>query len=147
MKTKMCVKCLEEKSVDVFPLQGRKSTSGTRYKVRRSECRDCYNVYMREYQKGRQEHKDLVKKSKHKKLQHVQKIKKDGGCCICGYNKCVKALHFHHLNPQEKSYEITWGCFRGKSLDSLNKEMDKCVILCANCHAEVEEGITELLSH
>lgn len=65
-----------------------------------------------------------------------------GKCKICGYNKCQQALQFHHIKPEEKSYGISDGVTR--SLDSCIKESNKCVLLCANCHAEIEAGIIKL---
>ena len=58
-----------------------------------------------------------------------------GECSQCGYNKCNDALDFHHLDPSIKDsnfYHIkSWGKER------IRKELDKCVLLCANCHREV----------
>lgn len=64
---------------------------------------------------------------------------KGGGCYICGYNKCQSALQFHHLVPNEKSLEIGTA-IRG-SFKKLLKEIDKTILLCANCHAELHAGI------
>jgi transcription elongation factor Elf1 len=66
---------------------------------------------------------------------------KGGKCEICGYNKCSRALSFHHRNPAEKDFNIS---LRGhsRSWDRVKAELDKCVLLCANCHMEVENGIT-----
>lgn len=58
---------------------------------------------------------------------------KGGCCCKCGYNKCVRALQFHHVNRGEKEFSIS-GVSRGWG--TIKKELDKCVLLCANCHAE-----------
>lgn len=64
---------------------------------------------------------------------------KGGKCEICGYNKmCLGAYHFHHLNPKEKSFGIS-ACT--KSFDYLKTEVDKCQLLCANCHAEEHEKL------
>jgi transposase len=65
-----------------------------------------------------------------------------GACSICGYMRSVRALHFHHLEPSQKRHEIN---ARGAAmaLDDLRTEAGKCVLLCANCHAEVEEGLAE----
>ena len=61
---------------------------------------------------------------------------KGGKCVICGYNKCEAALTFHHINPQEKDFTIsnktTW--------EGIVLELDKCDLLCTNCHAEVHAG-------
>ena len=62
---------------------------------------------------------------------------KGGKCSICGYDKCVAALEFHHINPESKLFGIsTKGITR--SLDLIKKELDKCILLCANCHREEE---------
>jgi transposase len=69
-------------------------------------------------------------------------VKEGGGkCVLCGYSKCVRALEFHHLDPSAKEFELNYrGCTR--SLAVLRAEASKCVLLCSNCHAEVEAGIT-----
>lgn len=66
-----------------------------------------------------------------------------GSCLLCGYNRCVAALHFHHVNPKDKRFHVA---LRGaaRSLERVRKEVQKCVLLCANCHAEVEAGMTAL---
>jgi transposase len=66
-----------------------------------------------------------------------------GKCILCGYSRCVRALEFHHLDPQTKEFELGQ---RGltRSLAALRAEASKCVLLCSNCHAEVEAGITDL---
>jgi transposase len=64
-----------------------------------------------------------------------------GSCCICGYRRNMRALHFHHLEPSQKRHEIN---AKGVAiaLEKLRVEAQKCVLLCSNCHAEVEDGIT-----
>lgn len=66
---------------------------------------------------------------------------KGGKCERCGYNKCFRALEFHHLDPSEKDFGIS-KCIT-KSLDLLKQEVDKCILLCSNCHAEVHEELTQ----
>ena len=66
---------------------------------------------------------------------------KGGKCEICGYNKCIEALEFHHINPKEKDFNISGGT---KSFNSLKSELDKCILVCANCHREIHSGITKL---
>jgi len=63
-----------------------------------------------------------------------------GACCICGYDRNMRALHFHHLEPSQKRHEIN---AKGVAiaLEKLRVEAQKCVLLCSNCHAEVEDGI------
>lgn len=63
---------------------------------------------------------------------------KGGKCAICGYNRCLLALEFHHLDPLEKDFSIS---SRMTSWKAIVKELDKCVLLCANCHREVHDGL------
>jgi HNH endonuclease. len=68
---------------------------------------------------------------------------KGGKCELCGYKKCPRALSFHHIDPKKKAFGIsTKGLTR--SWDKIREEIDKCVLLCANCHMEVHDGITQL---
>jgi len=60
-----------------------------------------------------------------------------GGCKLCGYSRCERALEFHHLDPKSKQFQIT---SHTRSLARLRAEASKCVLLCSNCHAEVEAG-------
>jgi predicted HNH restriction endonuclease len=63
---------------------------------------------------------------------------KGGKCEICGYNKCLAALDFHHLDPSQKEKEITrWRMCNYKYHDELFTELDKCILVCANCHREL----------
>lgn len=66
-----------------------------------------------------------------------------GACRLCGYDACVAALHFHHLDPATKHFTLSLvGVTR--ALDAARAEARKCVVLCANCHAEVESGVADL---
>lgn len=64
-----------------------------------------------------------------------------GKCLICGYDRCQRVLQFHHIDPSTKEFHIGQaGATR--SLARSRAEARKCVLLCANCHGEVEAGIT-----
>lgn len=60
-----------------------------------------------------------------------------GECTKCGYNKCIAALQFHHTDPSTKSYALSCNGLT-KGIDTLRQEAKKCILLCANCHAETE---------
>lgn len=66
-----------------------------------------------------------------------------GKCVICGYNNYQGALHFHHVNPDSKdrTVKLSGNCI---SWDRAKNELDKCVLLCGNCHSEVHAGVTDL---
>jgi hypothetical protein len=64
-----------------------------------------------------------------------------GACQACGYDRCIRNLHFHHLDPSQKSFQMSTGT--GKSLARFREEARKCVLVCANCHGEIEDGLIE----
>jgi transposase len=66
-----------------------------------------------------------------------------GACRLCGYDRSVAALHFHHIDREQKAFGLA---LRGvaRSLERCRAEARKCVLLCANCHAEVEAGLARL---
>lgn len=70
-----------------------------------------------------------------KKIEAV--IAKGGKCEVCGYAKNLSALEFHHINPKDKKFQIDLRVFSNLSLDRLTEEINKCMLLCANCHREV----------
>jgi hypothetical protein len=71
-------------------------------------------------------------------------VEEAGGRCVaCGYERCIAALHFHHLDPATKSFAVA-GAGITRSLAVSRAEAAKCILLCANCHAEVEVGAREV---
>jgi hypothetical protein len=68
-------------------------------------------------------------------------VEEHGGACQqCGYDTYVGALHFHHLDPTTKKFGVAaTGVTR--SLEAARLEAKKCILLCANCHAEAEAGL------
>ncbi len=59
---------------------------------------------------------------------------KGGKCCRCGYNKCINALEFHHIDPAKKTVSIS----KLTRLDNeAIQELDKCILVCSNCHREI----------
>jgi 5-methylcytosine-specific restriction endonuclease McrA len=71
-----------------------------------------------------------------KSLSHALKV---NGCAICGYDKCKRALHFHHINPKDKKFSIVIDNIRRKKTNDMVNELNKCILLCSNCHMEIEE--------
>ena len=64
---------------------------------------------------------------------------KGGKCVLCGYDRCNAALEFHRLDKKAKGFGLSRGG-RIRSWESMKKELDKCILVCANCHREVEVG-------
>jgi transposase len=72
-------------------------------------------------------------------------VRAGGRCEICGYDRYDGALQFHHRDPRTKAFSISRNGTT-RSFDEACAEADKCALLCANCHAEVEAGYVELPS-
>lgn len=62
-----------------------------------------------------------------------------GKCEICGYNKCLRSLEFHHIDPTTKTFTISK--YAVVSLNRLFEEIKKCILVCGNCHGEIEDGL------
>ena len=72
-------------------------------------------------------------------LELLAYIKQSQGCAICGYNKCSRALDFHHVNPKDKKFNCSINNFQRKSAEVFAIEIQKCILLCRNCHSEIHE--------
>lgn len=80
--------------------------------------------------------------SQRRKNKKLKLIKEFGGKCkICNYDKCDRALEFHHINPKKKSFGICYKGNIGKPYNELLEEAKKCILVCANCHREIEAGL------
>ena len=61
---------------------------------------------------------------------------KGGSCQICGYNRCINALELHHLDRNKKDFTISR---KSSSFENMKSEIDKCILVCSNCHREIHE--------
>ena len=96
--------------------------------------------HQREYfrtEKGKENHRKSREKFKNKIRQYIKDYKLFKGCSICGYKKCVSALDFHHNG--DKDFIISQGQRMNCSLARMKAEIEKCIVLCRNCHAELHE--------
>ena len=75
-----------------------------------------------------------------RKLKEKAVMVRGGHCQICGYNKHQGVLEFHHVDAASKSFGISGGGY-SRSWASIQAEMKKCVLVCANCHREIELGL------
>ena len=68
---------------------------------------------------------------------------KGGACQVCGYDRCLEALEFHHLDPTQKDFGISKRGYT-RSWAKVKEEVEKCILLCANCHRETHAGKLQL---
>jgi hypothetical protein len=98
-----------------------------------------WKEYQRNYQRGWYErHKTkrlaMIYDRKAAINEYIQDIRKELRCVDCG-ERHPATLYFHHLNSEDKMFNISEAVQRGFSLDKIKKEIKKCIVLCANCHA------------
>lgn len=107
-----------------------------------SQCKQCKRKMGTGYRKKNKiklaKQSTLRSRKDRKKYIPVHYNLKINGCAICGYNKCNAALDFHHVNPKDKKFSVAIGTM-GRSDNSIVKELNKCILLCSNCHREIED--------
>jgi len=86
----------------------------------------------RKYNRGcQQSRRAIVKKAK--------VIRNRGGqCSVCGYDKNLSSLTFHHVNPSEKLFSLDTRTFGNRKESIVLVEVEKCIVVCRNCHGEIE---------
>ncbi len=79
---------------------------------------------------------------KHGLDRKLKLVEMSGGKCVrCGYKRCLRALSFHHLEPEKKEFGLTLNNLWSKSWGKIVTEFKKCELLCVRCHAEEEDKI------
>lgn len=111
---KRCSVCGINKELTDFYARKRGSSIG-----KTSMCKVCHNAL-------------TLKRQRDRKKQAIEY--KGGKCELCGYSKCQGALEFHHKDPAEKDFILSAG--KLTSFNKIKPELDKCMLLCANCHRE-----------
>jgi transposase-like protein len=79
---------------------------------------------------------------KRRRIKRQLVLEAGGRCELCGYDRCVAALQFHHLDRDTKRFALSQDGV-SRSMAEARDEAAKCVLLCANCHAEVESGAAD----
>ena len=74
-------------------------------------------------------------RGKKKKLQFI--VEMGGKCSVCGYDKNMSGLSFHHIDRDKKTMTLDTRTFCARSIESLRNELDNCILLCHNCHMEL----------
>lgn len=106
-------------------------------------CQNCKRLYNFKVKKKNGATRKLCASCQVNIRKHSNKVKaieyKGGRCELCGYKKCPRALCFHHRNPSEKDFIISGN--HSRKWEVIRKELDKCVLLCHNCHMETHDKI------
>ena len=124
METKVCLTCKDEKLLEEFNTNGWNGGKRDGKRKYHAHCKSCMS--------------DQVTET------FLSRLRKaiGGGelkCQECGYDKHHSAIDFHHLDPTQKDMMIC--SLRGCSFKKIKSEVDKCIMLCANCHRLVHNGV------
>lgn len=85
----------------------------------------------------------VVVAKRRKKIRDMAIEFKGGKCNICGYDKCNAALELHHIDKRKKDFGLSMNGIT-RSWEKTKKELQKCILVCSNCHREIHSGITQL---
>ncbi len=134
---KICNKCKQILQEEDFNFKNKNQNK------RSTICRECQKVQKRNsYHKHKEETKDAFKKRRelHRKVvrEYASTLKVEG-CIVCG-EKEISCLDFHHKDPTQKEYNIA-NMFHTGNRKNIEEEVEKCVILCANCHRKHHAGV------
>jgi len=77
-----------------------------------------------------------------RKLQIVKEL--GGKCSICNYNKNLSALTFHHQNPKRKDFKLDIRSLSNRKFSKIQNELQKCILVCHNCHSEIHHPLAQL---
>lgn len=127
METKQCSKCKQILPVENFRWKNKSKN------LRHSQCKQCQSQQEKiHYQERKNQVIENTFSYKERNLEYI-KQRKSCGCQKCGEQRFY-LLDFHHINKEEKNHNINE--MRTASLERLENEINKCVVLCANCHRE-----------
>lgn len=163
MKTKLCLKCnhsfhqRQEINGKIHNLQHRKFclTCSPFKKHNTKDITKPLSEYSRingkhqSYSDWSQERKSrMIKNIQNRRFKRKLELVKELGnkCQICGYNKNLAALEFHHINPKEKKFDLSIRHIASYSWEKIQQELKKCQLLCSNCHAEYHHPQCKLVS-
>jgi hypothetical protein len=126
---KKCSKCNRLKSLEEFSFNKRKNDG------HQTICKVCFKLYRdKHYIDNKQYYIDKSKEFRQAKSRFINDIKNNSKCQNCEESH-ISCLDFHHTQDFKKDYEI--GNMRSFSEENILKEIDKCIILCSNCHRKV----------
>lgn len=126
-----CKKCGEIKNTDCFY----KSKRGRGFHV---WCKECIKKY--DHERHQNQRVKIIKQKKDRLIRQREwfnNYKKELKCSNCGESD-ICCLDFHHINPNEKEKAISEmiSC----SIDKIKEEINKCIVLCANCHRKLHNN-------
>ncbi len=98
--------------------------------------RDTFNAQWRRwYRDNAQRNREWEQRRREEIREWWRDLKATKSCCLCKEN-APECLHFHHVVPKTKAFDLSEGASNGRSREVILAEVAKCVVLCGNCHAK-----------
>lgn len=108
-----------------------------------SKCCHCSRAMSRRHYKDNIEYYlDKNKRLREEKRLWLEQLKEKLECRICGESEPC-CLDFHHSDPDMKDFTVSQAASWGHSLDKIKAEIEKCVVVCANCHRKIHAGLLD----
>jgi|WetSurMetagenome_2_1015567.scaffolds.fasta_scaffold519397_1 hypothetical protein len=127
---KICTKCKELLELEAFNFKSRKNNT------RQAVCRECLKPYkIGYYHDNKKAHLARNRAMKDKLKEFVKDYKSTHPCTNCG-EPDYRCLDFHHTDPKDKDFEVS-KLYQYGSKPLIEKEIKKCIVLCANCHRKL----------
>jgi len=139
-----CKECKRDLPVSEFRKEG-KTSAGTQKFC--SRCNECFEAY------AGTKYRSWIERNERVKLIDDILNSAKTECCACGYNKTPAALDFHHKDPSQKLFEVCdvksqlkWvgKTQEGVTVEDLITEIEKCIVICSNCHREHHAGLLDV---
>ncbi len=131
MENKICCRCKEEKPLSDFLWRNQKKG------IKHCQCRICYKqIRKKSYDSNRQYYLDKTKKIRKRNVDWYKNYKGNLSCETCGESH-IACLDFHHQNENNKVLEVSLMVRSAYSIEKIKEEIDKCTILCSNCHRKL----------
>ena len=137
METKLCPKCNQVKSLEEY----------NKHKVKGTQpwCRECTKAKDKSYyERNRNDRKEKIREYTRQARERIAEFLvqvKSKGCCMCP-EKEVCCMDMHHLC--DKRFNIADAIRKAVSIEKLQLEVDKCIVLCSNCHRKLHAGLIQL---
>lgn len=91
----------------------------------------------------RREYNIKAVSKRRKKLKEMAVLYKGGKCIVCNYSRYIGALDFHHVDESDKEFSLSVNGLT-RSWQRIQIELDKCVLVCSNCHREIHGGLINI---
>ncbi|NBP04146.1 MAG: hypothetical protein EBU90_29440 [Proteobacteria bacterium] len=143
--TKKCSVCQVEKNESCFAFKNKKLG------ILQSRCKECQAEYHRKHYVDNKNYYGNKRKINNRKYRtmgrkFIDQYKANSSCYFCKENTPV-CLDFHHLDPNVKDSNISQMKGHARNIDTIKKEIEKCIVVCSNCHRKLHSGLIQLTTN